>query len=224
MGPAEALLVISYTHYSSDMGSVSAPRTADGDAFRFRAGRLSLDFCATLLWRYRDAVEQLRRPQNLACWLSEAGLCDRRAVATDNDLAQARSLREASYRLFQAHLRDEPFLAADIARVNAAARHPVPTPELTTRRQIRWLSDEPVLAALAAVGRDCIDLLAGAGADRIRECAAPDCAFLFLDTSRPGARRWCAANRCGNRQHVRDHRSRHSSGRVRAGTPPVSQA
>jgi predicted RNA-binding Zn ribbon-like protein len=206
------------------MRSVSPPRTADGDAFRFRAGRPSLDFCATLLWRHRGPVEQLRQPQDLACWLSEAGLCDRQAVATQDDLTQARSLREAAYRLFQAHLGDEPLLAADIATVNTAARRPGPAPELTTRRQIRWLSDEPVLAALSAVGRDCIDLLAGAAADRIRECAAPDCAFLFLDTSRPGARRWCAANRCGNRQHVRDHRSGLSGGQVQAGTPPVSQA
>ena len=206
------------------MGSASPSRTADGDAFRFRAGRPSLDFCATLLWRYHGPVEQLRRPQDLARWLSEAGLCDRRAIATEDDLTQARSLREAAYRLFQAHRRDEPLLAPDIATINATARHQGAVPELSTRRQIRWLSNEPVRAALSAVGRDCIDLLAGAISERIRECAAPDCAFLFLDTSRPGARRWCAANRCGNRQHVRDHRSRHSSGQVRAGAPPVSQA
>jgi Putative stress-induced transcription regulator len=119
------------------MGSALPPRTADGGAFRFRAGRPSLDLCATLLWRYRDPVEQLRRPHNLARWLSDAGLCDRQAVATEDDLNRARSLREAAYRLFQAHLREDPFPAADIASVNAASRHPGPAPELTTRSQIR---------------------------------------------------------------------------------------
>lgn len=194
------------------MGSTAAPRTADGDAFRFRAGRPSLDLCSTLLWRYRDPAEQLRQPGDLARWLAEAGLCPRPPAATADDLTLARSLREAVYRLFQAHLHGRPLAAADVAAVNAAARHPGPVPQLTAGGQVRWTGDDPVKTAFATVGRDCIDLLAGPLAGRVRECAAPDCAFLFVDTSRPGARRWCAPNRCGNRQHVRDYRSRRAAG------------
>jgi predicted RNA-binding Zn ribbon-like protein len=93
--------------------------------------------------------------------------------------------------------------------VNAVAAQPALSPQLTRSGRVRWVADEPVPAALAAVARDGIDLLTGPTARRIRECAAPDCAFLFVDTSRPGTRRWCAMNRCGNRQHVRQHRSRH---------------
>ncbi|MGH1554964.1 CGNR zinc finger domain-containing protein, partial [Streptomyces sp. L7] len=34
---------------------------------------------------------------------------------------------------------------------------------------------------------------------RVRDCAGPTCGALFLDTSRPGNRRWCSMGTCGNR-------------------------
>jgi predicted RNA-binding Zn ribbon-like protein len=47
-------------------------------------------------------------------------------------------------------------------------------------------------------------------ADRIRGCANTDCVLWFLDTSRPGTRRWCSMAACGNRdkaaRHGRSHR------------------
>ncbi|NUP00309.1 MAG: CGNR zinc finger domain-containing protein, partial [Nonomuraea sp.] len=63
---------------------------------------------------------------------------------------------------------------------------------------------------------------------RIRECAGDNCPLVFVDTSRPGARRWCAMERCGNRHKLRALRARqagaggpaeavHGSG---AGEPP----
>lgn len=185
-------------------------RTADGDAFRFRAERPSLDFCSTLLWRCRTPVEQLRRPGDLVRWIDAAGLAPCPAAATEDDLVRARALREAAYRLFRAHLEGDAggLPAEDVATVNAAALAPVPAPRLGAGGRVRWVSDDPLPAALSTLARDCVDLLTGPLAGRLRECAAPDCAFLFVDTSRPGTRRWCAMNRCGNRQHVRDHRSR----------------
>jgi predicted RNA-binding Zn ribbon-like protein len=95
-----------------------------------------------------------------------------------------------------------------VAVVNAAARHPGRTPRLGPTGELRWDDREPLTAALSAVARDAIELIGGPQAGRLRECAAPDCAFVFVDTSRSGARRWCAATRCGNREHVRKHRSR----------------
>jgi predicted RNA-binding Zn ribbon-like protein len=71
--------------------------------------------------------------------------------------------------------------------------------------QVRWAASDPYTAARAEVARDVV---AGVHAGRLRECAARDCAFLFVDTSRAGQRRWCAMNRCGNREHQRDHRVR----------------
>jgi predicted RNA-binding Zn ribbon-like protein len=39
-------------------------------------------------------------------------------------------------------------------------------------------------------------------------CGADNCYLIYLDTSRPGNRRWCSMERCGNRAKVRGHRSR----------------
>jgi predicted RNA-binding Zn ribbon-like protein len=183
------------------VSSSGLPRTADGDACRFRAGRASLDLCSTVLWRYSQPVEQLRTP-------SEAGLGHSRRTLTEADLTDARTLREAIYRVVSARIGGARLPARDVAAMNAAARHPARTPRLGPQGELRWDDDEPLTAALSAVARDAIELIGGPQADRLRECAAPDCAFLFVDASRSGLRRWCAADRCGNREHVRKHRSR----------------
>ncbi|HEX6673640.1 MAG TPA: CGNR zinc finger domain-containing protein [Actinomycetes bacterium] len=188
------------------METASPPRTADGDRFRFRAGRPSLDLCSTVLWRHVSPVEQLRHPDDVARWLAEAGLWTEPHPVSDADVRTVRALREALYRLFLARIRGEKLPGARL--VNRCAAHPGPTPRLTSDGQTRWLIRDPVPTALSAVARDGIELLTGALSGRVRECAAPDCAFLFVDTSRPGTRRWCAHNRCGNREHVREHRAR----------------
>ena len=203
------------------VASSGLPRTADGDAFRFRAGRVSLDLCSTVLWRHVQPVEQLRTPADLARWRSEAGLGQSRHPLNEADLAAARGLREAIYRLLTASIRGARPPARDVAAVNAAARNPCRTPRLSPQGDLRWDDSEPLTAALSAVARDAIELIGGPQAGRVRECAAPDCAFLFVDTSRSGARRWCAASRCGNREHVRKHRSRpgQADGRGRDAAP-----
>lgn len=182
--------------------------TADGDEFRFRARRWSLDLCSTLLWRHVGPVELLRRPEDLSRWLVAAQLCTEPVEVSQAQLGEARSLREALYRLFGQHLSGSPLDAADVASMNAAATRAGRFPQLTVAGRVMWSARKPVPAALAAVASDGVDLLAGPLAERIRECAAPDCAFLFVDTSRPGTRRWCAQDRCGNREHVRQHRAR----------------
>jgi predicted RNA-binding Zn ribbon-like protein len=190
------------------MGHPAPARTADGDAFRFRAGRLSLDLCSTLLWRHRAPSEQLRSPADLGRWLEEAGLRPAPTSTGEDDLRAALELREAVYAMVHAHLEGKRFTSAQVAIVNAAAAHATPTPRISRNNKVSWAADEAALACLACVARDAIELLTSPLAGRVRECAAPDCAFLFLDTSRPGRRRWCAMNRCGNRQLVREHRER----------------
>jgi predicted RNA-binding Zn ribbon-like protein len=184
------------------------PRTADGDGFRFRAGRLSLDLCSTLLWRYRAPSEQLRAPHDLVRWLREAGVEPAPRAASDHDLREARELREAIYGLVHDRIAGRALARRHVATVNALAARPDPVPRLTAAGKVGHRADEPAAAALSRIARDAIEVLAGSSAARVRECAAPDCAFLFVDTSRAGRRRWCAMDRCGNREHVRTHRRR----------------
>jgi predicted RNA-binding Zn ribbon-like protein len=202
----------------------SPPRTADGDAFRFRSGRLSLDLCSTLLWRYRTPVEQLQVPGDFARWLDEAGVQPVPTALRAEDVHQARALREAIYGLVNDLLAGRDLAEPRLATVNALAAHPDPVLALTAGRQIAFRAEEPAEAALSRIARDAIELLSGSTAARVRECAAPDCAFLFVDASRPGRRRWCAMDRCGNREHVREHRRRRRLDSSSEGRTPPPRA
>ena len=57
------------------------------------------------------------------------------------------------------------------------------------------------LAAHAA----CSTVPAPASA-RVRTCAG--CSLLFIDRSRPGRRRWCSMDRCGNRDKTARYREK----------------
>jgi predicted RNA-binding Zn ribbon-like protein len=59
-----------------------------------------------------------------------------------------------------------------------------------------------------------VRVLGGEASGRLRACAAADCGYFYLDTSRSGNRRWCSMQRCGNRAKVRAHRERSAMARV----------
>jgi predicted RNA-binding Zn ribbon-like protein len=172
--------------------------------FRQGAGRLCLDFIRTL--RYRGtatASEELADSHALCAWVRQFGpLQTAPDIPPPSAAAEARELRESIYELIQAA---RGARAADScgngarARINRAAAHPVPTPSIEASGRIRWDADDPVRATLALVARDAIDLAASPAVARVRECAGPRCGALFLDSSRPGTRRWCSMETCGNR-------------------------
>ena len=141
-------------------------------------------------------------------WLDEAGVRPVPTVVRDRDVRAARALREAIFALAHDRIAGRPLAEERLATLNATAERPAPAPALAGDGEVRWSANAPASAALSLIARDAIDLLARPADGRLRECAASDCAFLFLDTSRPGQRRWCAMNRCGNRAHVREHRRR----------------
>ena len=58
------------------------------------------------------------------------------------------------------------------------------------------------------MAREAVELFSADERERIRECAADDCAIVFYDESRSNNRRWCSMQRCGNRAKVRAHRSK----------------
>ncbi|GAA4899566.1 CGNR zinc finger domain-containing protein [Streptomonospora salina] len=69
------------------------------------------------------------------------------------------------------------------------------------------LADE--LAVLVGVG--LLGVLRNLGAGRVRACGSPECAGVFVDTSRAGRRRFCMPEICGNRVNVANHRARRRS-------------
>jgi predicted RNA-binding Zn ribbon-like protein len=197
--------------------SVEAGRNGEVSAeelrFNFRSGRLSLAFVATVGERWRGNHERLREPADLARWYGEAGLLDDDLPAvTAAGLEAARVLREAIHRIAQALIAGRAPVAVDETAVNAAAAYPPLIPVLrggTSRFTLP--SARAQQSALSTVARDAIDLFTGTATDRIRECASPECGLLFVDTSRPGRRRWCASTACGGKARAAAYRHRRAA-------------
>ncbi len=180
--------------------------------FRTGAGRTCLDFTRTLRYRGRPGeTEELPDQVALAAWLRQFGPDLPERLPTTAQLAQARRLREAVHELITA-ARDEAVgspVALDV--VNAAASRALPAPRIDAGGQLSWHAADPVAAVLALVARDALDLVTSPAIGRLRECANPDCRVLFLDSSRPGARRWCDMSTCGNQAKKAAFRGRPAS-------------
>ncbi|MEU8589504.1 ABATE domain-containing protein [Streptomyces sp. NPDC048664] len=180
--------------------------------FDFRSGRLCLAFVATVGERWRGNHERLREPADLARWYVEAGLLDEPPAVTAAGLEAARVLREAVHRIAQALIAAHPPAADDETAVNAAAALPPLIPVL--RAGTGRLTLPPTRAqqsALSTVAREAIDLFTSTGIDRIRECVGPQCGLLFVDTSRPGLRRWCSSTACGGKARAATYRHRRAA-------------
>ena len=178
--------------------------------FRFTMGRLCLAFCATVGERWRRSFERLRTPSDLARWVIAADLVTDEPRVTEGDLRGARELREAIYRLVRAAMAEAAGNEADRDLLNAWARYSDLAPQVdASRGRVLWAGVRPLRACLATVARDAVGLLTGAEITRVRECAAPDCALLFVDRSRPGKRRWCSDRACGTKARSAAYRRRH---------------
>jgi predicted RNA-binding Zn ribbon-like protein len=200
------------TSYTRDVKPDATPTDdvpADELAFNFRSARLCLAFVATVGERWRGNYERLRQPGDLVRWYREADLLDETITVTETGLDAARMVREAVHRSAKALIGGLPPTDADEALINAAAAAPPLIPTLRHgTRQLRAPQTDAQAAALSTVTRDAIDLFASEYTDRIRECASPECALLFVDTSRPGRRRWCSSEACGSKDRSAAYRRR----------------
>ncbi len=177
--------------------------------FRFRSGRLCLDYLATVGDRDHLAFDRWRGTDDFGRWCVAAGLLPHPPGITEAELDGARRLREALYRLVLAGLAKEPSDPADLTLINRAARNPPLVPQLQKLGAPSiWQSDAPYDAVLATVARDAVDLLSGEMMNRVRKCADDHCSVFFVDLSRPGKRRWCAMNGCGNKVKKAAYRRR----------------
>lgn len=190
----------------------------DGQVFRFDAGTLCLELLVTGgPGPVGERFEVLGEPGGLRDWLGKCRLTRFAPgldlpVVGDGELAAVRTVRDALWRLAQAGADGMAPAPEDLDVVNEAAAHPPLVPRVTRSGARAWAPGATVAALLSTVARDAIELFTGPHADRIRACGADNCALLFVDTSRPGRRRWCAMERCGNRHKVRAHRARTPDG------------
>jgi predicted RNA-binding Zn ribbon-like protein len=171
--------------------------------------------------RYRRGtatpIEQLNGPDDLLRWAAAAERLPQRLIGCISanwreqpDMAaigfrEATNLREAIFRCFAATAGGRPPADEDVAVLNAALAEAPP------RRRLRlggWdigMPDPSASALLAPTLWSAGDLLVGAQLQRVRQCANPECGWLFLDNSKSGNRRWCSMSACGNRAKAHRH-------------------
>ncbi|MEP7024342.1 MAG: ABATE domain-containing protein [Actinomycetota bacterium] len=176
-----------------------------GEARRFRTGRDCLDLAHTGGDGPFARFELLHTPADVSRWLGViTGLDGIKAAAPDVGATQA--LRRAVWNAAHAAILGGPPAAQHREIINQAAAGPPPVPALDEAGQRTVSRPVTVAQVLSALARDAVDLFSGPLASRIRECAAKDCALLYVDQSRTGNRTWCSMQRCGTRAKVRAHR------------------
>ncbi|MBW8725690.1 MAG: CGNR zinc finger domain-containing protein [Inquilinus limosus] len=185
-------------------------------------GSLSLDFVNTEAWRgdVPQRGERLTGYGEIALWAGHVGILDRAGVrrlmqeallrpdAAADVLATALRLRDALGRILTAPVKTS---AEDLAVLNAVlARAPTRTGLAASKSGFAWTMTEtdPLEQPLWPVVWDAAELLVSGRAERVGCCSDPDCAWVFLDTSRNRSRRWCSMADCGNRNKARRHYQR----------------
>jgi predicted RNA-binding Zn ribbon-like protein len=182
-----------------------------GASFRFDAGAVCLDFAHTGGEGHYSIYESLHEPADLADWLAEPPLAAVLTVpVTDRELTAAKALRQAIWDVAHAQAARRPLPAGAVAIINRAAAAPSLVPELTGDTTAGWAPQVRATQAMSTLAREMIELLSGPLSERIRECASDNCPLVFVDSSRPGTRRWCVMERCGNRNKLRALRTRRS--------------
>ncbi|MEV5100808.1 CGNR zinc finger domain-containing protein [Streptomyces massasporeus] len=186
--------------------------SGQGKSYRFDPGTLCLELTVTGGPGDFARWEVLHEPADLVAWAGRSRLPDGLDLTVSAaELERARTLRDAVFLLAADRAHGRPLRAAQLDVVNAAAAAPPLIARIESDGTRAWAPGATGTHLLATVARDAIDLFTGPHADRVRECGAHNCQLLFVDTSRPGRRRWCAMEHCGNREKVRAHRARHTS-------------
>lgn len=179
--------------------------------FKFRSNALCLNFVASMAGPFSrpHGVERWTEPLLLEEWVAKAGLPSPESAVTTRQLAEARELREAIYRLATLEMSRERPDHADVELLNRwnRGRPYLPRLDLTARSQSldTSLHFEELMSLVAG---DAIDLFTSQHNNRIKECGSEKCPILFVDRSRAGNRRWCSERPCGFQASSRAYRQR----------------
>ncbi|WP_189872903.1 CGNR zinc finger domain-containing protein [Streptomyces bluensis] len=192
-------------------------RSPSGASYRFDPGALCLELLTTGGPGAFRRYEVLHAPADLVAWAERSRLTPTPALeVTEQDVAYARQVRDALFRVVVARIcggLPEFGVAGggreDLDVLNEAAAHPPLVPAIGGDGDRRvWAGAAAGAQLVSSVARDAVELLTGPYAERVRMCAGERCYLVYVDTSRPGRRRWCSMEHCGNRHKVRALRAR----------------
>ena len=197
------------------------------EQFDWVGGHVAVDFANTV----GDLTSGVPKPylhsyDDLLDWCQKADLIGpvgRRNLSAGNARAKAaafqesRALHDSLWTLFEAATRRSPLPQRALDHLKALVH------KTAAWRRISACSDEdegrriscgwdfkgaPPVALLGPIVWRAVELLESGPLDRIKECGADDCRWLFLDTSKNRSRQWCSMDNCGNRSKVRRFRDR----------------
>jgi predicted RNA-binding Zn ribbon-like protein len=180
----------------------------DGQVFAFDPGSLAIAFVVTGAPGDDAWFETIHNASDLSRWAASV-LHGSEVAATARDVAFAKRLRAAIWGAVEAIVGGRRPAAGDRRVINRAAAPTPMTQRLDPDGAASWIQPLRGRALLSSIARDAIDLLGGPRASRLKLCAGRNCSIPFVDTSRPGTRRWCSMERCGNRAKARTHYQQH---------------
>ena len=178
----------------------------------FLASDSALDFLNTE-WPTPSGKEDFfETDEDVFIWLRQAGLAPtgvEEVRPTGALLRGARALRAVLRGLVESRKAGKVPDFSDLnAFLTAAQSHPqlVWSKSKTVVETVR--SAETAEQMLAPVALKAAHLFSTADFRRVRRCGEQTCVHWFLDTTRPGRRRWCSMATCGNRLKVKSYRQR----------------
>lgn len=173
-----------------------------------RSGRPSLDLAWTVRYRNVWPTDVLTDRRDLELWLRETypDVTFGPQVCTRDLLVEIKTLREAIYAVVKATITGAPTAPSDRSVINrhALGQRFVYKLSRDGAHGPRATSSTQVLAELAIDGIQVLK----ADSSLLRFCEGPYCGLPFLDESRSTSRRWCTAQRCGNRVNTKAYRNR----------------
>jgi predicted RNA-binding Zn ribbon-like protein len=194
----------------------------DGVSHTFDSGSFALELLLTGGPPPWDRYEALHAPSDLDAWLPDSRLALELPISkaqvsvTEDELTTLKEFRAALWRVIPALTSTEPIPGIPTAELDAAdldlinqAVGPLPKARLSAVGRKEWEAPITGSQILGAAARELVDII-GTKPNRLRMCEGDDCYLMFYDTSRPGNRRWCSMQRCGNRHKVGTYRTRHS--------------
>lgn len=193
--------------------------------FVFSGGNLCLDFANTVDNRLSERRKDLLASYgDLVHWGQEAGVVSPKNAERLRRLAEeapghaksalrsAAQTREAIYSVFAAVVGRRGVPGAALGTLNTALRQASEHAQIVQRnRHFSWewaLPEERLESLLWPVARAAAELLTSEDLALVRECAAEDCGWLFLDKTKNHRRRWCDMKTCGNRDKARRYYER----------------
>jgi predicted RNA-binding Zn ribbon-like protein len=135
---------------------------------------------------------------------------------------KARDLRELIYRIFLTVTRQQAPCLPDMIVFNAEIKTALNKLSVTTvKAGFEWKWDQipdAMDCMLWPIIKCAADLLTSGDLHKVKQCAgAPNCGWMFLDTSKNQGRRWCSMDLCGSRDKShRYYQQKRSAVRIKA--------